>query len=483
MLLSDLLHLTPYPGLSLLILFACVSAVFYFARDSLRAGLLRLARTLYQVCRAGSLALRQAEAAVRRRNREILLEQGKQQAQRGVEREFERIDLALRRELGDYQALHRQVEEAIADIEADYQRSRELPPSPFGWSAAVDAVANIKAPEGVVATMLESIHHSVEAMEERALEAYRRESRERHKLLNRSRPRWQELIRRLKATEVRLERLLDRAATIDAHMASFAAARERSDASLRKLFSSSLNRFLVSGLLLLAVAGGAALNYQLIVLPMGEMLGRAGMIGSLMVADVAAVVIVLLGMSMGVLISESLRMTRLFPALAELDDMLRTRLVWAALAILTALALVGAGLAFMREILILEELAGRAMLRGELIVTPSSLARITTLAQMGLGFILPFALVFCGIPLEGFVLSLRTVLGWVAAMLLRAGAGGLRLLGIFLKGLGPVLADFCDALAFLPLWIESRLGRDAGLPGRRGRLRGHAPSSSGPAPL
>ena len=36
---------------------------------------------------------------------------------------------------------------------------------------------------------------------------------------------------------------------------------------------------------------------------------------------------------------------------------------------------------------------------------------ITTAAQMGMGFTLPFALVFVAIPLETFVHSLRTVLG------------------------------------------------------------------------
>ena len=46
---------------------------------------------------------------------------------------------------------------------------------------------------------------------------------------------------------------------------------------------------------------------------------------------------------------------------------------------------------------------------------------ITTAAQMGMGFTLPFALVFVAIPLETFVQSLRTVVGLL-------GIGGLRLL-------------------------------------------------------
>ncbi len=48
------------------------------------------------------------------------------------------------------------------------------------------------------------------------------------------------------------------------------------------------------------------------------------------------------------------------------------------------------------------ELATSAMLRGDAasMIAGSDVAWITTAAQMGMGFILPFALVFVAIPLE-----------------------------------------------------------------------------------
>ena len=120
---SDVLSITPYPGLSLLLAFLSLSLVVYFSRSSLRAGLLHAGNTLYRTCRMGSVALKQSEQALQARNREVLLEQGRQAAERAVEREFERIDHTVRKELGDYPALHRQVSEAITAIEEDYQRS------------------------------------------------------------------------------------------------------------------------------------------------------------------------------------------------------------------------------------------------------------------------------------------------------------------------------------------------------------------------
>ena len=75
----------------------------------------------------------------------------------------------------------------------------------------------------------------------------------------------------------------------------------------------------------------------------------------------------------------------------------------------------------MREVLLQDELATGALLRGE---NGGGLQNeylwITTAAQMGMGFILPFALVFVAIPLETFVQSLRTVLGLVGIAALRA---------------------------------------------------------------
>ena len=127
---SDLLGITPYPGLSLLLLFLSLSLIVYFSRTSLRAGLMKAGYTIYRGCRMGSAAFKQAEHSLQARNREVLLEQGRQAAERAVEREFERIDHTVRKELGDYPALHRQVSEAITAIEVRCRRHPTPGPRP-----------------------------------------------------------------------------------------------------------------------------------------------------------------------------------------------------------------------------------------------------------------------------------------------------------------------------------------------------------------
>ncbi len=73
---------------------------------------------------------------------------------------------------------------------------------------------------------------------------------------------------------------------------------------------------------------------------------------------------------------------------------------------------------------------------------------------MGMGFILPFALVFMAIPLETFIHSSRTVMGSLGVSLLRSLAYLSRLLGNFSRYLGHTLLHLYDMLAFAPLWVE-----------------------------
>lgn len=162
---------------------------------------------------------------------------------------------------------------------------------------------------------------------------------------------------------------------------------------------------------------------------------------------------------MGLFLMESLRITRLFPVIGALNDKLRVRMIWITFGFLFVLASVEAGLAFMREILMQDELATSAMLRGDAagMIAGSNVTWITTAAQMGMGFILPFALVFVAIPLETFVHSTRTVLGILAAAVLRMLAFTLRLTGNVMRYAGKTLVNLYDLLIFGPLWLENSI--------------------------
>jgi hypothetical protein len=185
--------------------------------------------------------------------------------------------------------------------------------------------------------------------------------------------------------------------------------------------------------------------------------GGTSFIGVFKTADIAALVIIMVEISMGLFLMESLRITRLFPVIGALPDKMRVRMIWITFSILLLLASIEAGLAYMREVLLQDELATSALLRGGEVAADNGSLWITTAAQMGMGFILPFALVFVAIPLETFVHSLRTVLGLVGIGLTRFLALVLRVLGNGFRHLGTLTERLYDLPLFVPLWLESRL--------------------------
>jgi hypothetical protein len=226
---------------------------------------------------------------------------------------------------------------------------------------------------------------------------------------------------------------------------------------LSVLSSSSLVQFFISAMVLLVAIGGAAINFSLIARPMAEMVGGTSFIGVFKTADIAALVIIMVEISMGLFLMESLRITRLFPVIGALPDKMRVRMIWITFSILLLLASIEAGLAYMREVLLQDELATSALLRGTEGTVENGFLWITTAAQMGMGFVLPFALVFVAIPLETFVHSLRTVLGLIGIGVLRALSLLLRVSGNGFRHLGTLAERLYDLPLFLPLWLEAKL--------------------------
>ena len=161
--------------------------------------------------------------------------------------------------------------------------------------------------------------------------------------------------------------------------------------------------------------------------------------------------------------------------IGALPDKMRVRMIWITFSILLLLASIEAGLAYMREVLLQDELATSALLRGGEAAIENNFLWITTAAQMGMGFILPFALVFVAIPLETFIHSLRTVVGLAGIGLLRSLALVLRVLGNGFRHLGMLTEKLYDLPLFVPLWLESRRAANGKQRGARvGPARGGA---------
>ena len=454
--IADLIGGEPMNTLALI---AIVVTALYFARAPMRGLIASMCRAIAQGLRFASESLIDARTNLTARNREVLLAAGRDAAARMVEREFERYGDTVRRDLGQYPSLHQALSERASKLDEDYGKSTATAPSPPGWAEAVDAVAAVPAKaDPVLRQVLESIHGSFKDAADEASDDYRKDCRARHKVLHDMAPSWREALNLLGEVKTRLETANTRAASVDQHMKKYEEITAGTDRAAAALQSSALVQFFVSGLVLLIAAGGAVVNFHLIARPMSEMVGGNDFVGGFQMADIAALVIILVELSMGLFVMECLRITNLFPAVSALPDHIRRRLAMVAFGLLFSLACVEAGLAYMRELLLQDELATTALLRGgETVAGENAFLWITTAAQMGMGFILPFALTFVAIPLETFVHSLRAVLGWAAAGVL---LGTSFILNLFARGFdegASVATQLYDVAIFAPLWLERRI--------------------------
>jgi len=439
-----------------------VTVSLYLARRPAHRAVSSLSEVLHYAFRIAAQSMRLAEQRLAQRNREVLLAAGREACERIIEREFDRVDAALRRDLAEYPALHRQLTEQIQSIDEDYQRSTQVPPdppSPPGWIKAVESVAKIPSQgDPMVANILGDIHKSLVKAQNGAVEQYRKTSHERHVLLKAMMPHWRKLLQVMGQVDKSVNRLIERSKTIDRHMDEYEQITRGTDRAARMLSSSSITQFFIASFVLAIAVGGAVINFHLIARPMSEMVGGTSQIMGFKTADIAALVIILVEIAMGLFLMESLRITRLFPVIGALDDKTRVRMVYITFAILFALAGIEAGLAYMRELLSQSDAALVAYLMKSDQAQGAGQGRwITTAAQMGMGFILPFALTFVAIALESFVQSLRTVLGITGVGLLRAVAFVLRLLGNIARYAGVMLVHCYDVLIFAPLWVEQRI--------------------------
>ncbi len=469
--MNFVLNITPWPVLSALLWIVLSITTLYFARNSAHKAIRATADTLHQSLRFASRAVSRSERRLVQRNREVLLAAGREAKERIVEREFDRINETVRKDLANYSALHRALSESIKRIEEDHQQAVDVPPDPPGWVKAVEAVANIDSREGRVrvGAVLSDIHKSLVKAHQEAMTLYREASTKRHGLLRKMRPEWRQIQQTLGRVGKNVDSLLSRSVTIDRHMQEYEDMVSGQDRAVSVLSSSSLVYFFVSMFVLVIAIGGATINFSLIARPMAEMVGGTSLIGGYRTADIAALVIILVEISMGLFLMESLRITRLFPVIGALPDKMRVQMVWITFTLLFLLASVEAGLAYMREVLLHDELATSALLRGDVSETlTGQYLWITTAAQMGMGFILPFALTFVAIPLETFVHSTRTVLGLFAIALLRFISLVLRILGNVFRFLGLLAEQLYDLPLFIPIWLEQRNSANTGKSSLRG---------------
>ncbi len=451
---KSFLGITANPAISVLIWLFLLLAALYFARKPFHRAVKAFSKVINNAMRFTASSVLLVEKRLLQRNREVLVAEGLENAERLVEREFDRISTAVARDLQGYPGLHHQMSEIIISLEEDFNETADVPPSLPNWINTIEAIANIKhSGDSMIASMLAEINRTLTEQHKSAIETYRTSTSTRHSLLDKMKPMWRKLQKTITDVGKSITALNKRAKRIDKYMDNYEQIRAQTDKAVRMLSSSSMTRFFISGIVLLIAFGGAIINFNLIALPMSEMVGGGSYIGPYKTSDVAGLVIIMVELSIGLFLMESLRITRLFPIIGSMDDKMRMRMFYITLTLLTALAGVESSLAFMRDRIAADLEALRQTLAG-VDEMAGAVSNIPTIGQMIMGFVFPFALAFVAIPLESFISSSRMVIGIVTAGILRAIAFTLRLIGNTGLYLGKFIISIYDLAIFPTLWLE-----------------------------
>ncbi len=450
---------------AILALIAAAILIMYLGRAAAHAAIIALGSAIQTLLEVVAGALLTAQEKILNRNREVLLEIGRQEAERQIEREFERVHTVVQRDLSAYPALHRKLADQITQIDEDYQQATDVPPTPAEWTSAVESLAAIPSSDNpLIGRILSDIQKTLEAAQKKAVGEYRAASGKRHALLKRMLPYWRTLDSTLGRVGATINGLQDRVRAIDQQMEKYQEICAKSDNAVRMLSASSMTVFVSSTLVLLIATMGAFINFHLIALPMSEMVGAASYVGPIRMSDIAALVIITTELAMGLFLLESLGITRLFPVINSMDDRMRRRMVWISFGILLTLACVESSLAYMRDLLA----ADREALNQALAASSGALSAggldarlrwIPSVGQMVMGFMLPFALAFAAIPLESFIQSTRIVAGAILAFSMRGTAAVLELTGGFAKNLTPFAMHLYDFVIIVPLRVEQAISR------------------------
>jgi hypothetical protein len=445
------------PALSLLVIYVVTVVALWAAREPMLRLLGGLGRSVEEGFGAIARRSRNAADELRERSRAALLAAGSLEVQGKLEGEFQRIDASFSERLGHYSELHRRLDDLLLKLDADYQKCGEAPPEVPGWAATVKSISGIPTSgDPNVRKVLEGIKKSIQEAERKALQAHREETSKRHKLLNAMRPAWKEIRGLTARMKDAVEKVLETARKVDGYIDDYHRIRDDERAAARAL-SHSAWKLLVTSLIVLAVAlGGAFINFQLIALPMSELVPAGARVGGMPVATVSALVIVLMEVALGIFLMDMLGITELFPRLSAIPASRRRLILGVALAGLFFLASVESSLAILREKIVEADAVLKMSLAGaeSAAITAASTSRIPVVGQAVLGFVLPWILALVAVPLEMLLDSGRHVLASLAALVLAGIGSAAGVLAHVTKTLTGALPNVYDVYISIPLRIE-----------------------------
>lgn len=459
------LYLWPDMPILSMVAIVILSMLFLFlAREPLHKALESLSDAIAGGLRKLSESCEALASSMKERDRKILLESGLVSAQRKLQEEFSRVEMSYGHHLADYPALQRRLDEHISKLEADYNECGQVTPTAPGWNEAVASIASVQGTSGdrVIEKMLNEIHRSAVEGEKHALNELRNTTAKRHKILSGMAPVWRKVSKLQQDMADKVSRVLETTDRIDNYMTEFQKVNQGNEDSIDML-ASRANKMFIFSLIIIAIAGfGAFVNFQLIALPISELVPAGTRLLGMPVSDFSAMVIICLEVVCGIFLMESLGITNIIPQIGNMTRGRRRLVMYVSLVALFLFACAEASLGILREMLAEANSDVTRSLAGAEASMATETSRFTAIGQATLGFILPWVIAMVAMPLEVLIDSSQHMVSRLTALLVSLFAHLAKALGYLVEQAIMIVIHLYDAYIIIPLQIknlfQSRIG-------------------------
>jgi hypothetical protein len=456
--MNNLYFLPEMPGVSIAVWIAASMAFLFLAREPVHKMIRSCSDATAGGLRKLSEWMKQTAEATREKDRKVLLESGVAKIQGEILQEFTKIDMANTKTLANYPKLQLRLDDSISQLERDYEECGQVTPQAPGWSEVIESIgrAQSSSSDRIIEGMLSEIHKSAVDGEKKALSEFRDATSKRHKILSSMSAVWKRVEKLGKEINAKVDKVMENSRNIDKYMTRYEKIATAEPESIDMLSSKVTKLFIVSLIVICVGLVGAFINFNLIALPMSELVPAGVRVAGMQVSEVSALVIVALELVLGIFMFEAIGVTNTFPQVSNMTRGKRRIILFGCLLGLLFLSSVEASLAVLRENLAEAKTALDISLAGESAAgTENVNSQITLIGQALLGFVLPWILAVIAIPLEMFIEASQHAFARFYTILITLLCHLATAIADLIEGLFNILVHLFDIYIIIPVQIAS----------------------------
>jgi hypothetical protein len=463
--MNSLYFLPDMPGVSIAVWVAASMVFLFLAKEPVHKMIQACSDATAGGLRKLSEWMKKTVAAMREKDRKVLLESGVAKIQGEILQEFAKIDMANTKALNGYPKLQLRLDDSISQIERDYEDCGQVTPQAPGWSEVIESIGRAQGANNdrIIEKMLSEIHKSAVEGEKKALSEFRDATSKRHKILSSMSPVWKRVEKVCKEISGKVDKVMENSKNIEKYMSRYEKISAAEPESIDMLSSKVTKLFIISAIVIFVGLVGAFINFNLIALPMSELVPAGERVAGMPVSEVSALVIVALELVLGIFMFEAIGVTHTFPQISNMTSGKRKIILFGCLLGLLFLSSVEASLAILRESLAEAKTALDISLAGELAATVQNAnSNITVIGQAVLGFVLPWILAVIAIPLEMFIEASQHAFARFYTILITLLCYLTTALAYLIEGLFKIVMHLFDIYIIVPVQIANLFTGKAG---------------------